>query len=195
MPDTNDSKPASTRAALALILIALIGLALTTGCSASVTAGKPASDQAAHQAAVDAARAQADLTAAQAFSATLASQARQVDQLVASVVDQAAAWQSVTLILIALIGLALVIGAGLAVVALILAGRRGSWPTTRPAAPVVYVMPANQAPELGPGIRHRVSAPSVLEVARYLATRERAAAALPAPVDVDADDAGEEVTQ
>jgi ABC-type transport system involved in cytochrome bd biosynthesis fused ATPase/permease subunit len=167
-----------TRLTTLLILAAFI----LAGCSASVAAGDAAKQAAEHQATVDAMRAQADLTAAQAFSSTLASQANQVDRLVNATIDQAAAWRATTVLLIVVVGLVAVVVVG-AFTALALAGRR---PATRPAAPIVYIvaaptMPAIDATPAAPAIL----APSVLDVARWqLAHRERAA--LPAPeVEVD----------
>jgi len=196
MPGSNDSKP---RAALALILAALT----LAGCSATVAAGQPATDQAVRQAAIDATRAEADLAAALAFSNTLGTQAAQVDRLVNATIDQAAAWQAVATVLVVALAAVAIGGIAGAVLALIVAGRRG--PGIR--QPAVYVVAAPTGaptgaptmPELDPGIRHQVQAPSVLEVARYLAAAgaaRRQRAALPAPDDVvvDAgDDAGDDV--
>lgn len=112
----------------ALVCICVLILA---GCSATVAAGDATKAQSA-----DTLRAEADLAATQAFSATLATQAGQVTRLVESTLEAMRMWQAVTVLLAG----ALVVAVVVAVVVGGIAALRASRP--RVIDPSTYIIQA-----------------------------------------------------
>jgi hypothetical protein len=158
-----------------LAAFAIIALA---GCSATVAAGDATKAQA-----PEALRAEADLAATQAFSATLATQAGQVTRLVDATLEAMRMWQAVTIILAG----ALVIGVVAAVVVGALAAARATRPRAVERPPVYIIQAPSQAPPVAAPDRApaEIQSPSVLALLRWRLDHREPIPALPPPDDCE----------